>query len=1029
MSTIPEKSKRDAHGNKGKQDEFQDALSEAEYSPGSKAEQVQTGAQKVSQLGNLAQSKREDNASASLTAQRVTKDLSAKRVLDPVHEESDDLTSEEPILREELSDEENSESLIIMDPSLLDPEMDKDVPVITLARIFPKIKIKQEDLAKDPELKPERVTQLTGITNAKEIQEYIQYYHDLCIHRRKIYYHARLIQRKLLGQDYSSDDVESLLYYTENSKQILDFVHTKCINMYDISAGQKRSFTAGMKNLVGAITFLKEAVDIKLKAELELQKEAVRRAENEAEKAQSQIKALREVRDNRQNATLSGQEPPAVHHSTPNGSRNVCPDKRSENPTGGPLGRNVTPRRNASVFFPRTRSLGGNGGGGRGGRNPNEGGRPPFVPDEEEEDESDPTTALIKQLTKAFRNLQPVKPNAPDYRGIEKPKLDLFSGDASVYAHWKKKFLLLHGPERNLDNAYLANALHCLLKGEARKKVEVHFTADWDGENYQRMWETLDEHYGSKHIQDRCIQDRAAKILPLEHETLHTVSTFCDEITVQMNYYQVHQPSAVNDDNSHLYQQIRRKMSDKIFLKFAEWTHGRRDEDEDLPPRSLLALQKWLQMRTTLLRETEVFSSSAKHRASRSPKQENFTIQTGLSDSSADESVRPDSDDEQTGCAYFINQAGRKVHFDRNRNKFYEQKPFRADRDQERYKFRPDTKTMNNKQKFETNNRVGREMLPTSDSSTSACPMCRNTHELAICEKFRHLPVIKRYAVVRQTGVCIHCLKRGHLMTRCNVNRGVLCNVDGCTRYEHPLLHHDETTKQVSYADWNDVIHGELVWDENEGNIERDVHFVNCTSKVMKLAQEGAIGIETAVCLLSGVGRRQQIRTCVMLDSGATHTYIDEDLAKDLNCRLMSKPFQVLTRSFHGEKLETMQRVEVNLTSHDGSMTTQLCAITKKDLTDQTGVVDWAICKKNFDYLVDIPFAPLPKDPRIHLLLGGYHAYLFEKYDGTWRSGGPYKPIAYACPLGWVGFGPSKELPPDVFGEVDQFMIKQTPRK
>ncbi len=90
-------------------------------------------------------------------------------------------------------------------------------------------------------------------------------------------------------------------------------------------------------------------------------------------------------------------------------------------------------------------------------------------------------------------------------------------------------------------------------------------------------------------------------------------------------------------------------------------------------------------------------------------------------------------------------------------------------------------------------------------------------------------------------------------------------------------------TKNTRHADWNDVIHGELIWDENEGDVQRDVHFVNCTSKVMKLAQEGAIGIETAVCQLAGIGRRKQIRTCVMLDSGATHTYIDEDLANELN--------------------------------------------------------------------------------------------------------------------------------------------------
>ena len=1008
-----EMSKRGSQSSKGKLDDQTDNVSENEYYSSSQSEQtIQKGSQ--IELQKVVQSEKKKSGA-------LPTDTGAKGAQVTVqNQEETDLSSEEPFLREELSDDEDTESLVTMDPSLLDPELDKNTPVFTLAKIFPRLTVKREDLDKDPEMNPDKVSKLTGITNAKTIEEYIQYYHDLCMHRRKIYYHARLIQRKLLDKDYEQADVESLLFLTENSKQMLDFIHTKCINMYDISAGQKRSYTAGMKNLTGAIVFLKEAVEAKHQAELEFQKEAKRKAEIEAEKAQSQIKALREVRDTRQ----------TPHHSTPNRSGNDDPDKRSRplsEPTGA--GRNVTPRRNANTFFARTTRFDrGNGGSGQGGRNPDEGRRPPFVPDEEEEDERDPATAVIRQLTKALQKLQPNTPNKPDYRGIDKPKLDVFSGDASVYAHWKKKFLLLHGPERNLDDAYLANALHCLLKGEARRKVEVHFTADWNGDNYQRMWDTLDDHYGSKHIQDRCIQDRAARIIPLEQENLNTVSTFCDEITVQINYYLVHDPSAVNNDNSHLYQQIRRKMSDKIFLKFAEWTHGRDDEDEDSPPRSLFRLRKWLQIRTTLLRETEVFSSSAKHRTSKSPKQESFTSQTDLGDSSADESVRPDSEDEAEGCAYFINQSGRRVHFDKTKNKFYEQKPFRANRDQDRNRQRPDTRTMPYKQRFETSD--GATQRFSSTPVSNACPVCRTVpHELALCEEFRKLPVIKRFAVVRQSGACFHCLNRGHPMTKCNVNKGILCNVDGCKRYEHPLIHADETTKRISYADWNDVIHGELIWDETESDVQRDVHFVNCTSKVMKLAQEGAIGIETAVCQLAGIGRRKQIRTCVMLDSGATHTYIDEDLASELNMRAMSAPFQSWTRSFHGDKLETMQRVEVNLTSHDGSLTIQLCAITKKNLTDQTGVVDWSRYKKNFDYLVDIPFVPLPKDPRIHLLIGGYHAFLFEKYDGTWRSGGPYKPIAYACPLGWVGFGPSKELPPDVFSEVDQFMIKQIPRK
>jgi len=303
-----EMSKRGSQSSKGKLDDQTDNVSENEYYSSSQSEQtIQKGSQ--IELQKVVQSEKKKPGA-------LTMDTGAKGAQVTVqNQEETDLSSEEPFLREELSDDEDTESLV------------------------------SEDLDKDPEMNPDKVSKLTGITNAKTIEEYMQYYHDLCMHRRKIYYHARLIQRKLLDKDYEQADVESLLFLTENSKQMLDFIHTKCINMYDISAGQKRSYTAGMKNLTGAIVFLKEAVEAKHQAELEFQKEAKRKAEIEAEKAQSQIKALREVRETRQ----------TPHHSTPNRSGNDDPDKRSRplsEPTGA--GRNVTPRRNANTFFART---------------------------------------------------------------------------------------------------------------------------------------------------------------------------------------------------------------------------------------------------------------------------------------------------------------------------------------------------------------------------------------------------------------------------------------------------------------------------------------------------------------------------------------------------------------------------------------------------------------------------------------------------------------------------------------------------
>ncbi len=68
---------------------------------------------------------------------------------------------------------------------------------------------------------------------------------------------------------------------------------------------------------------------------------------------------------------------------------------------------------------------------------------------------------------------------------------DIFSGNASVYAHWKKKLMLLYCPDRNLPDAYLAHVLHRILAGDAHWEVEIHFTADWNGDNYHKCGNIL----------------------------------------------------------------------------------------------------------------------------------------------------------------------------------------------------------------------------------------------------------------------------------------------------------------------------------------------------------------------------------------------------------------------------------------------------------------------------------------------------------------------------------------------------------
>ena len=905
---------------------------------------------------------------------------------------------EEPFLHEELSDEE-VETLVDLDAELLDPEQRKDIEPYTLAAIFKNVKLKPEDLARDPEPVMNRIIEISGLSNSIDVEEYLKYYKDLCYYRRKIYLHARLILRKLIDKDFQASEAEDLLYYTENSKTALDFVHTKIVDMYDITSGQKRSYTCAIRNFVQAIDTLKDIVNVAKQTELKLQQETIQKAEadrvkaeNEKEKALSQINALQAAREAKRLTESNADLPSIADVSRPTRSGN---ERTGDRPETG-----------ASFRSPRWSGVGQRGRGGRGGRTPDRGNNPPFRPSQNDE-RDDPISVLIQGFTDALNRRD--SNTKPDYRGIEKPKVDPFSGDALVYAHWKKRFLLLYG-DRNLDDAYLANTLHGLLKGEAKALVEAHFTADWDGVNYHRMWTQLDEEYGSKHTQDRCIQDRAAKIAFLEHETLKTVGKFHLEVTVQINYYLDRQPVAVTTDNSHLYQQIRQKISDKLFLKFAEWTDS--PAGEDFPSRSLLTLNAWLAKRMEYLRETETFSTSAKYRASKSPPRSSH-----LSLLEEEQNEESDSDTEPNNSIMLSHPSGKRVLFDAKKNKYYKYKPFPSeDSSQEtHYSFK------GNPVKF-----ANRNYNRNSETTDQLCPVCRDiSHELSTCPKFRKLTVFKRYSVVRYSKACYHCLNRGHSMLDCKVDKGKLCGVDGCKRYESPLIHADESTRRIPYQDWNTVTHGELIWTEDDG---RDIPSGETFTSVMQLAKEGAVGQQTIVCNISGAGRRQGIKTVVMLDSGADRTYVDEQTAFSLGLKPVTRPITTTIGQFDGSVKINTQLVEVTLTSVDGMLTQTINAWTKKNLTDKTRVVDWSKCKRNFEHIKDVPFEKLPKDARIRLLIGTENAFIFGMEEGTQHRGSRGEPTAYMCALGWTCYGPSEYIDPDLQAKLYPLMDKQIPR-
>ena len=945
---------------------------------------------------------------------------------------------------EVLSEDENPDNLISLDPDLLDPAAVDGKEVVTLGAEFPDLEPSQKDLDKDPVLDPDEVTATKGIIGLAALEGYLQYHRALSFHKRKIYLHASVLKKEIKAEEYrdlSYKDLELLLERAENSKFYLDQIHVKLANLYKVLPGQKTSQTCANRNLSESIVFLKKAMKKALENEIGFQRAQAIKAQEDLDATQAQLDAIRaNPRTERPPAGTVPKPEPQTNPkatSTPTGKSanepgSVPPGdqgftfgagtarpgthnfgyenfewKRGGTNIGGPRGRGTRPRG----------GRGGNGGGNGPGHNdryPDLSNPPPFriprrQPDEEELDPKDLRFARI--IAGAIRHS--VKPEqAPNYRGIEKPKINFFDGDASKYSHWKSTFHLMYTSDRNLPESHLATALFGLLKGEAKRAVEIHITAEWDGTNYQEMWKQLDLRYGTKHVQARCIRDKANKIVYLESLSLKTALAFYEGVTVQVNHHLVQQPHAVQDDNSHLFQFLKEKMSDKLIDKYIEYC----DSDIHQTPlqRTVLTLQYWLERQISRLQEVEITSNTSKQRSSKSPHRQVTTgyVESDDIDYVENEDVSEyDSDEDPSHTILRTKLTGDKVHYNYKKNKYYKPRPYP--------KVNTQTQLVNPRAPAPTpivdprTQPAGGTVYAKLAWPSKECYLCRTvTHELADCEKFKKLSVFQRYSAVSKSGSCYHCLKRGHGIGKCNNSPRLLCGVDGCTKYEHPLIHADATTSHISYANWSEPAYGtfpdlDVLTTTDPHSV---IHMTNFQTHMtnLKVAAPGAISIQTVVCTVTSRSDKSGKRIVAMLDTGSNTTCIDEDLARTLRCKRRSDTISKSVSMLDGVKILQSYTCEVILTSGDGLTTQIIIAHTIKNMTEGTSVVDWSKAKKKFAHLRDVPFDAVKRDAKIELLIGSDNAFLFAITDGTLREGARGEPIAYRTPLGWTCIGPTE---------------------
>ena len=882
--------------------------------------------------------------------------------------ESEKSKGKSPLGGDEFDDDE-SDSPFELDSSVLNPAEVPEAgagcvePDLTL--FFPIDPNLEEKSVKDPLPSDETIASIYQSTDQAKITEFKDWYGKATKERRRIYTQIGKINKKI-PSIVDVEELKSFLSCCEQSKIRLANLNS-AISIVAQTRGQKSSYTRFMNLLHSHTVDMRREIEKFLEKEIRLRDQATANRDQDLLNKQQELDAaLAKIADlNLKVTQKDASSSSGATGATSNPSSDLFSLKRGTVEEG--------------VFVPNPASALRSGpsmgrGRGRGGGAFGHGWRPGDDPDPDTVS-GDRFERLLTSLELAFSK----KPNKPDYHGLEKCKLDTFNGEMELFQFWKKKFVLAH-ENRNISPKDLAMRMFSLLRGEPRKIVESQLTGSWSDETFDRMVDILEALYGEEFNEDGLVIKRLNTSPPLSDMSLKLLVEFYQTITMQVSYYETRDPTALDSCSSHLFHQLRSKMVAFVYQKFRDWLDDREKE------RSVLSLQAWVLERIKSAKEADVLALKLPKQGKRST----FHVDE------CEEKSGEDSDSD--GCIYLTGTSeGKKVRFEVPKKEFFSAGKFSRSRS-------PNTQSRNSSQnstRSSPNNSPNRSALkPKFDFKSNKCPICLyDIHELAFCPKFKSLNVKQRYSVVRKSGTCYHCLQRGHSIGTCPNDKGKTCGVNDCPKYEHRLLHADKTVEGVCLAEWNTFVNGDLDWSEEEAKkFHSSCHY---------LARPGANSLLSIVCNIGNRKGRKSLKTVALLDSCSSITLIDEEIAKKLGLKKRSSKMTTSINVVRTKSVFDTYQVEVPVTSVDGLTSFIILAFTMKDLTRNTGIVDWSTEKMKFEHLREIPFEPVPENPTAHLLIGTDNTDLLVPEKVIKGKSG--EPVAMSTPLGWTCYGSSSE--------------------
>ncbi|XP_058448630.1 uncharacterized protein LOC131428600 [Malaya genurostris] len=274
------------------------------------------------------------------------------------------------------------------------------------------------------------------------------------------------------------------------------------------------------------------------------------------------------------------------------------------------------------------------------------------------------------------------------------------------------------------------------------------------------------------------------------------------------------------------------------------------------------------------------------------------------------------------------------------------------------------------------------------------CLVCKNPeHRVKDCPEFHTLTIDERWKMIQRFNLCRLCLG-AHGRRSCKIRKQ--CDVDGCQRRHHPLLH----SKQGI-----------------EDNRQKMNNFQSQKSEPKKMSIDSKPSCSRAVTNHHSIekttlfriipvtlyGNNCSVSVYAFLDEGSEKTLVDEDVVKQLGVVGETLPLCLQWTANVKRTEANSQRVALEIAGRVGGARHSLLdvrTVSKLDLPRQS--LRYKDLAKTFPYLRGLPVNDYDEaEPRI--LIGNDNAHVTSTLK--LRDGQPGEPIAAKSRLGWTVYG------------------------